>query len=48
MTLAKLKLDGAQVLITGGSSGIGKAIARRCVLEGADVHLVARRSDLLS
>ncbi|MEM8930965.1 MAG: SDR family NAD(P)-dependent oxidoreductase, partial [Acidobacteriota bacterium] len=42
MTRDPLWLDGLDVLITGGSSGIGRAIARRCVETGAHVHLVAR------
>ncbi len=35
-------LNSRGVLITGGSSGIGKAIARACVLAGADVLICAR------
>ena len=37
-----MQLGGQHVLITGGSSGIGLAIARRCAAEGARVSLVAR------
>lgn len=41
------KLDNQWVLITGGSSGIGLALARKMVEEGAHVALLARRLDLL-
>jgi 3-dehydrosphinganine reductase len=37
-----VKLLGKHVLITGGSSGIGLALARRCASGGARVSLVAR------
>jgi NAD(P)-dependent dehydrogenase (short-subunit alcohol dehydrogenase family) len=36
------KLNGRIVLVTGGSRGIGLAIARACSLEGAQVVLAAR------
>jgi NAD(P)-dependent dehydrogenase (short-subunit alcohol dehydrogenase family) len=35
-------LHGRGILITGGSSGIGKAVAKACVLAGADVIICAR------
>ena len=35
-------------IVTGGSSGIGKAIAKRLAQRGANVFLVARGKDLLS
>ncbi len=38
-------LVGKNILITGGSSGIGKATARMCVTRGANVFIVARNSD---
>lgn len=41
-------LTGRTALITGGSSGIGLAMARALGLAGADVILVARRSSDLS
>jgi NAD(P)-dependent dehydrogenase (short-subunit alcohol dehydrogenase family) len=41
------KLTGKTVLVTGASSGIGKAIALACAQEGADVALVARSRDAL-
>ncbi len=42
-----LGLDGARALITGGSSGIGLAIATALGAEGARVALAARPSDKL-
>ena len=35
-------------LVTGGSEGIGLAIARRLVSEGADVYICGRRADVLA
>jgi NADP-dependent 3-hydroxy acid dehydrogenase YdfG len=40
-----MELDGAVVIVTGASSGIGAATARLAAEEGARVVLAARRSD---
>jgi NAD(P)-dependent dehydrogenase (short-subunit alcohol dehydrogenase family) len=43
-----LELTGKRALVTGGSRGIGKAIARQLALEGADVVIVSRGGDELA
>jgi NAD(P)-dependent dehydrogenase (short-subunit alcohol dehydrogenase family) len=40
-------LEGRRILVTGASSGIGRAIAQRCVEEGARVLATGRRADAL-
>ncbi|WP_010649671.1 SDR family oxidoreductase [Oceanobacillus massiliensis] len=42
-----LKLEGKTAIVTGASSGIGKAIAMHLAKEGANVVLAARRKDKL-
>jgi NAD(P)-dependent dehydrogenase (short-subunit alcohol dehydrogenase family) len=37
-----LRLEGKRAIVTGGSRGIGKAIARQLALEGVDVVIAAR------
>jgi NAD(P)-dependent dehydrogenase (short-subunit alcohol dehydrogenase family) len=43
-----LQLKGKRALVTGGSRGIGKAIARVLAQEGADVALLARNEQALA
>jgi NAD(P)-dependent dehydrogenase (short-subunit alcohol dehydrogenase family) len=43
-----LELGGKRALVTGGSRGIGKAVAKALAHEGADVALLARSADALA
>ncbi len=41
------KLDGMRIVITGGGSGLGLAMARKFISEGANVLIAGRRKDVL-
>ena len=43
----QLRMDGRAAIVTGGSLGIGRAIAKAFVGAGANVAIVARRSEVL-
>jgi short-subunit dehydrogenase len=42
-----VKLDGARVLLTGATGGLGQAIARGLAARGAELTLTGRRADVL-
>jgi len=42
-----VKIDGSKVLVTGGSSGIGKAIAAAMLQKGGQVGITGRRTSVL-
>ena len=44
----EVRLDGKKALITGGSEGLGKAMAMKFADSGADVAILARRVDVLN
>ena len=43
----EIRMDGRNAIITGGSLGLGKAIATEFARSGANVALVARRQETL-
>ncbi|MBT3359849.1 MAG: SDR family oxidoreductase [Rhodospirillales bacterium] len=43
-----VRLNGRSAIVTGGSLGIGRAVAERFALSGANVAIVGRRADLLN
>ena len=43
----RMKLDGARVLLTGATGGLGQAIARALAERGATLTLTGRRADVL-
>src|SRR5690606_19328972 len=43
----EIRLDGRSALITGGSTGLGLAMAKEFALSGADVAIVGRRPEVL-
>ena len=43
-----LELQGKTAVVTGGSEGIGLAIARRLISEGATAYICGRREDVLA
>ncbi|MBT3910012.1 MAG: SDR family NAD(P)-dependent oxidoreductase, partial [Rhodospirillaceae bacterium] len=42
-----VRMDGRNAIISGGSAGLGKAIATQYVASGANVAIVARRQETL-
>jgi NAD(P)-dependent dehydrogenase (short-subunit alcohol dehydrogenase family) len=43
-----MRLDGRTIIVTGASSGIGRAVAERCLAEGANLVATGRRPDALA
>ena len=42
-----VRMDGRRAIITGGSAGLGKAMAKEFIRSGADVAIVGRRQETL-
>jgi short-subunit dehydrogenase len=45
MHTSGIRLDGARVLVTGATGGLGEAIAAACAAKGANVTVTGRRAD---
>ena len=45
--LDKLNLEGKTIVVTGGGSGLGKAMSLALAEAGADVFVAARRQNLI-
>ena len=41
-----MRLEGKSIIVTGSTTGIGKAIAKRCTAEGAQVLIHGLEADL--
>lgn len=47
LIMSRWRLEGKNILVTGGTKGIGKAIVEECASLGATVYTCARNEDLL-
>ena len=45
--MAEIRIEGAEIIIVGGSSGMGLALARRLLAEGARVTIAGRSEERL-